>query len=101
MIIITSTIQTPPEYFAPAIEQARKHVAASRLEEGCLSHQYFVDPEHEHTIVFLERWRDQAAIDHHFGEPTSRELVENFQAWCPGSLELEFHHVESSHQLSV
>ncbi|MBW2243934.1 MAG: antibiotic biosynthesis monooxygenase, partial [Deltaproteobacteria bacterium] len=55
MIIITSTIQTPPEYFAPAIEQARKHVAASRLEEGCLSHQYFVDPEHEHTIVFLER----------------------------------------------
>lgn len=101
MIIITSTVQILPEHFASAIELAKKHVVASRREEGCLAHQYFIDPEQEHTIAFLERWRDRAAIDHHFGKPTSRELVEKYREWRSGSLELELHHVESSHQLSL
>ncbi len=101
MIIITATVRIRAGHYDEAIAFARRHVAASRLEEGCLSHRFFEDPEHDRTLVFLEEWQDQAAIDRHFAEPHSREFVEAFRAWSEGDLALEIHVVSSTNRLDL
>ena len=101
MIIITATVLVEADHYSEAVAFAQRHVAASRLEEGCLSHQYFEDPEHERRLVFLEMWKDQAAIDHHFAQPYSREFVEVFRSWCERDLALDIHHVSKSDHVDL
>ncbi len=44
-------------------------IAASRAEEGCVSYSYGQSVTDPDTLVILERWRDQAAVDLHFATP--------------------------------
>ena len=101
MIIITSTVTIKAEHYDEAIAFSKRHVAASRLETGCLSHRYFKDPENAYTLVFLEYWSDQEAIDSHFAQPYSLEFAHVFRTWCEGDLGLEFHHVSATNQLDL
>ena len=101
MIIITSTAKIKAQHFKDAVALAKTHVASSRLEEGCLSHQYFEDPENERNLVFLECWRDQEAINFHFTQSYSQTMSASFKAWSDGPLSLEFHHVEKTDRLSL
>jgi quinol monooxygenase YgiN len=101
VIIITSTVRIRADHYDEAIAFSKRHVAASRLESGCLSHRYFEDPENPRTLVFLEYWKDQAAIDAHFAQPHSLEFAKAFRSWCEGELCLEFHHVSATNQLDL
>ncbi len=101
MIIISAAVKVKHEHYEEAIDFARRHVAASRLEEGCLSHRYFEDPENERTLVFIEFWRDEAAIESHFAEPYSREFSAAFKGWCEGELGLDFHHVSKTNHVDL
>ena len=101
MIIITATATVKPDHYDDAVTFSKRHVAASRLEDGCLSHRYFEDPENAHTLVFLEYWKDQAAIDLHFAQSYSLEFARQFRAWCEGDLGLEFHHVCATNRLEL
>jgi quinol monooxygenase YgiN len=101
MIIITSTVTLKAEHYDEAVAFSKHHVDASRLEAGCLSHRYFEDPENPRTLVFLEYWKDQAAIDSHFAQPYSLEFAKAFKSWCEGDLRLEFHLVSETNQLDL
>ena len=101
MIIITATVRIQAEYHEEALAFARRHVATSRLEEGCLSHRFFEDPEHDRTLVFLEEWQDQEAIDRHFGQPHSGRFVKAFRTWCEGDLALELHLVSRTKRIEL
>ncbi|HEB90446.1 MAG TPA: antibiotic biosynthesis monooxygenase [Deltaproteobacteria bacterium] len=101
MIIITATVRIRAEHHEEALAFARRHVATSRLEEGCLSHRFFEDPEHDRTLVFFEEWQDQAAIDRHFAQPHSGEFVKAFRAWCEGGIALELHHVSNTNRIEL
>jgi quinol monooxygenase YgiN len=101
VIIITSTVRIRADHYDEAIAFSKRHVAASRLESGCLSHRYFEDPENPRTLVFLEYWKDQAAIDAHFAQPYSLEFAKAFRSWCEGELCLEFHYVSATNQLDL
>ena len=101
MIIITATVTIKADHYADAVALSKRHVAASRLEDGCLSHRYFEDPEAERTLVFLEYWKDQDAIDHHFAQSYSREFAASFRSWCEGDLGLELHHVSETKRLDL
>lgn len=54
---------------APCIEATRK-------EAGCLSYLLHRDVSHAGRFVFIEAWRDQAALDQHMQQPYLRTLVE-------------------------
>jgi quinol monooxygenase YgiN len=41
-------------------------VEPSRAEAGCLQYRPLVDPERPGTVVMLQEWADQAALDAHF-----------------------------------
>jgi len=99
MILITSSVTIAAEHYGEAIAFAKRHVDASRLEAGCLAHQYFEDPENSHTLVFLESWKDQAAIDFHFAQSYSRDFAKAISAWAEGRVGLEIHEVSETRRV--
>jgi quinol monooxygenase YgiN len=48
------------------VRQLRAMVEPSRAEPGCLQYRPLVDPERPGTVVMLQEWADQAALDAHF-----------------------------------
>lgn len=54
---------------APLIESTRK-------EAGCISYELYRKAAEPDTLVFVESWRDRAAVDAHFSEPH----LKSFQA---------------------
>ncbi len=47
-----------------------------RAEEGNLRYQYFVPLNDPETVLLIDSWKDQAAIDAHHASPMMRQLVE-------------------------
>jgi len=82
MIVITATVEVHAEHWEDAKALAQRHCEASRREPGCVSHDWYPHPTREHTVFFYEQWRDRGAIDAHFAEPYSAELVRCFQTWA-------------------
>jgi quinol monooxygenase YgiN len=44
-------------------------VAATRAEDGCEDYGCYEDTERPGHFVFVERWRDKTALDHHLATP--------------------------------
>ena len=44
-------------------------VSAIRAEEGNLRYEYFFPMEDPETVLLIDRWRDQEAIDAHHASP--------------------------------
>jgi quinol monooxygenase YgiN len=45
---------------------AKTIIENSNKEEGCLSYMLYQDPYDKTNFVFVEKWKNQAAIDYHF-----------------------------------
>lgn len=78
MIVVTGDIVASAGQFDALFAETRAHSARSRTEPGCLSHDCFRDPDNPDRIVFLERWRDEAALKAHFRTPGITQLVAAF-----------------------
>lgn len=50
-------------------------VAKIRAEEGSLRYEYFVPLEDPETVLLIDSWRDQAAIDAHHASPMMAEII--------------------------
>lgn len=60
--------------FAEAME--RSGIAdAIRKEEGNLAYRYFVPLDDPETVLLIDCWRDQAAIDAHHASPMMAQLA--------------------------
>ena len=60
-----------------AEEMERSGVAAAiRAEEGNLRYRYFVPPDDPETVLLIDCWRDQAAIDAHHASPMMKRIAE-------------------------
>jgi len=49
---------------------------AIRAEEGNLRYQYFQPMNDPETVLLIDSWRDQAAIDAHHQSPMMKQLAE-------------------------
>ena len=47
-----------------------------RAEEGNMRYQYFVPMNDPETVLLIDSWKDQAAIDAHHASPMMRQLAE-------------------------
>ena len=54
--------------FAEEMQQSGT-VAAIRAEEGNLRYAYFFPMDDAETVLLIDQWRDQAAIDAHHASP--------------------------------
>ena len=51
-------------------------VTAIRAEEGNLRYEYFFPMEDPETVLLIDSWRDQAAIDAHHASPMMAKITE-------------------------
>jgi len=49
------------------ISAAKTMIENSNKEEGCLGYMLYQDPYEKTNFIFVESYKDQAAIDFHFG----------------------------------
>lgn len=80
MIIITGRVGLKPEHRDAAFGHGTDHSARSRREDGCLSHNCYIDAEDKNVMHFFEQWRDMAAVQQHFAVPESTEFVQTLAA---------------------
>ena len=60
-----------------AEEMERGGIAdAIRQEEGNLGYRYFIPIDDPETVLLIDRWRDQAAIDAHHANPMMDRLAQ-------------------------
>lgn len=75
MILITGSILATPESIDAVRALSLAHVRRSRMEDGCLHHAVHADVENPLRLVFVEHWRDKAAVLTHFADPDARGFV--------------------------
>jgi quinol monooxygenase YgiN len=75
MILITGSILARPDTFDAIREAGIEHSRRSRAEPGCVSHNIHVDCENPLRLVFVERWKDRAAVAAHFKVKASIDFV--------------------------
>ena len=51
-------------------------VAAVRAEEGNERYEYFFPMEDPETVLLIDRWRDQAALDLHHKSPMMKQIAD-------------------------
>ena len=69
VILLTAYIECAPADRETLIEAATTCAVATRKEDGCFEYRFYEDTEQPGKFVFVERWRDQAALDVHFSSP--------------------------------
>ena len=85
MIIVTGSVTAREDSFEALREASLAHVHRSRLENGCLHHSVQVDCENPLRLFFFEQWRDMAALQAHFVQPGSHELMKAVREYAASS----------------
>lgn len=80
MILITGSVLARPETLEEIKRVSLEHVRRSRGEDGCLHHAVHIDVENPLRLIFVERWRDSAAVARHFADPKARGFVKAVRA---------------------
>ena len=73
MIYVVATLKIRPGSAPQVLEAAKKVIAATTKEKGCVSydlHQSITQPE---TLVFVERWEARENLASHFTQPHMTE----------------------------
>ena len=65
--MITARIFVKPGMEADFIKAAKTMIDNVKAEKGCLSYMLYQDPYERTNFIFVERYKNQAAIDFHFG----------------------------------
>ena len=82
MIIITGSILARADAFEEMRQASLAHVARSRTEDGCHLHSVHVDAENPLRLVFIEHWRDRAAVLKHFADPGARMFTDAIKKYA-------------------
>ncbi len=69
-------------------ELLERLIEPTRAEAGCLDYRLMADTENERKFVFVEEWRDSAALDAHFEMPYLQDALSRFPELLEGELEL-------------
>jgi len=67
--MITAKVFIKPGSESDFLSAAQVIVANTKKEEGCLSYMLYQDPFEKTNFIFVERYKNQDAIDLHFAAP--------------------------------
>lgn len=73
MLIVIGSAHALPGRREDLVSAARAIVAETRDDEGCESYGFYADLADEDTILSLEIWRDQDALDAHMQHTHTQE----------------------------
>ena len=66
MIIVHGTFPIKVDLRDDALELMRQMASASRLEEGCVSYEFFVGLTDPNTLLLFQEWESVDALQGHF-----------------------------------
>lgn len=89
MIIIHAFINVNAEHRNDFIGQAKQVAALSKAEEGNISYHFYEDPQQPGDFVFVESWKDQAAIEYHEGTNHFKVFVKGIENLLREPLRIE------------
>ncbi|MGH6809926.1 MAG: putative quinol monooxygenase [Ensifer adhaerens] len=69
MVYIIAYLTAHPGKGADVLSLASPLIEATRREAGCISYELYHKPAEPDALVFVETWKDKAAVDAHFAEP--------------------------------
>jgi quinol monooxygenase YgiN len=72
--MITARVFVKPGRESDFIAAARVIVENSNKEAGCLGYRLYQDPYEKTSFIFVETYKDQAAIDFHFASTYFKEF---------------------------
>jgi quinol monooxygenase YgiN len=93
MILITGTVVVAPENREKMLAMGATQVTNSRAEEGNVSYGFYEDMLAPGTFIFVERWRDQAAVTTHFAKPYSGAFVRDVRTIALNVPQIEMHEI--------
>lgn len=89
MIIIHAFFKIDTKNRKEFLEQAKQVAALSQAEEGNISYFFYEDPENLSEFVFLEKWKDQTAIQQHDETSHFKLFIDNLQKYLIEPLRIE------------
>ncbi len=72
--MIVANVYVKPGMDEEFIKSARWIIDSTQKEQGCLEYNLCQDPYKKSDFFFFEKYKDQAAIDFHFGAKYFREF---------------------------
>jgi quinol monooxygenase YgiN len=69
MLLLTAFIEVTPIDRSAIGEALPAVISATRAEDGCEEYGCYEDTQQVGRYVFVERWRDKAALDRHLATP--------------------------------
>ncbi|THK38303.1 antibiotic biosynthesis monooxygenase [Ensifer sp. MPMI2T] len=69
MVYVIAYLKAHPGKGDDVVALASPLIEAARKEAGCISYHLYRKPAEPDTLVFVENWKDRAAVNAHFAEP--------------------------------
>jgi quinol monooxygenase YgiN len=77
-VTVVAVAKLKPEHEERALELLRGVIEATHGEEGCVKYTLHRSNNEPCTFSIVERWRSQADLDAHFGQPHMAPMQEVF-----------------------
>ena len=91
--MITARVFVKPDKVADFVEAAKAMIDSSNMEPGCESYRLYQDPYDNTNLIFVEVWKDQAAIDAHFAMLYFKAFGPKISDWLLKPTELKIYDV--------
>jgi quinol monooxygenase YgiN len=82
MIIVHGTLPILPDQLEQALSLARRMAAATQLEPGCISYDFYIGLSDPNTLLLFQEWETMDALANHF----QTEHMEEFLTHLPDVL---------------
>jgi quinol monooxygenase YgiN len=96
MIMITVHARLLADHRDAALAAANQMSASSVAEPGCLDYRFWTSTSDPNSMLLLEQWQDQAALDLHLQSPHLGGFIEAIGPTLDGAMEATRHEVASS-----
>lgn len=87
--IITARVYVKAEKVEDFLEAARPLIDSSQAEPGCESYLLYQNPYDKTSLIFVEIWKDQVAIDNHFSMSYFKAFGPKTKDWLLKPTELK------------
>jgi quinol monooxygenase YgiN len=93
VLIVIGRAQALDSHREDLASAAREMTAATRDDDGCQAYGFYADLADENTILSLEIWRDQQALDAHMTHPHTQQFLTRVTGLIDGTPAMTFHEV--------
>ncbi|MBN2864324.1 MAG: antibiotic biosynthesis monooxygenase [Bacteroidales bacterium] len=87
--MIIAKVYIKPGSESAFISEAKSMIENSNKEEGCMGYMLYQDPYEKTNFIFVERYKDQSAVDAHFATPYFSEFGNKIAGMTSDPMEIK------------